>query len=224
MKPGAKRAYRQHCGLAKALDVVGERWTLLLVRELLLGPRTWSQLLEALPGLTTNLLAKRLGELQDAGVIERHAAPEDPRPGRRGSYALSERGRSLEPVVMELARWGKELLPSPPAPGDRFDIGWALLSSKRRYTRAASRPQLVLELGAGERRFMLRASPGYLDVHEGTPWSADLVLDGDQQAVLELWFGQRSAAQLLASGRLSLVGELDQLREFLASFSGITWD
>ena len=83
MRAGAKRAYRQHCGLAKALDVIGERWTLLLVRELLLGPRTWSQLLESLPGLTTNLLAKRLTQLQAAGVIERRPAPaSDPRPGR----------------------------------------------------------------------------------------------------------------------------------------------
>lgn len=224
MAPSSKRAYRQHCGLAKALDLVGERWTLLIVRELLLGPRSWSLLLGALPGLTTNLLAKRLSELQEAGIITREPAPPgDPRPGRRGSYQLSERGKALEPVVMELARWGGQLLGFPPIAGDRFDIGWALLSSKRRYARAADAPKRVLELGADTRRFQLLASPGYLDVREDLPWDADLVLDGALEAVLELWFGGSSATQLLDSGALSLVGDMASLQDFLSSFAGIRW-
>jgi DNA-binding HxlR family transcriptional regulator len=221
----SKRAYHQHCGLAKALDVVGSRWTLLLVRELLLGPRRWSQLLDALPGLTTNLLAKRLAELQEHGVIERvPATPGDPEPGRRGTYQLTPRGRALEPALMELGRWGAHELPAQPDPRDRFELGWALISSKRRYSRAASRPHLVLELGADQRRFQLRCEPGYVEIREGAPWPADVVLDGSLAAVLDLWMRGVPARQLLASGRLSLVGDEELLIDVLSSFAGIRWD
>lgn len=219
-----KRQYHQHCGLAKALDLVGERWTLLLLRELLLGPRRWSQLLESLPGLTTNLLAKRLTSLREAGLVEKIPAPKgDPGPGQRGSYALTPRGRAIEPALMELGRWGAQALPSIPSPHDRFDLGWALISSKRRYSRAAHRPHLVLELGADQRRFSLRCEPGYLDVREGAPWTADVVLDGRLDAVLDLWFRGIPATQLLASGRLALVGDPAVLEQVLSSFAGIRW-
>src|SRR3954464_15345772 len=102
-----KRSYNQFCGLAKALDIVGERWTLLVVRNLLLGPRRYSDLLAELPGLTTNLLAKRLQDLEAAGLVER-------RDGRASNgavtYALTERGLALDPVVNELGRWGGALM------------------------------------------------------------------------------------------------------------------
>ncbi|HLT34685.1 MAG TPA: helix-turn-helix domain-containing protein [Enhygromyxa sp.] len=225
----SKRSYHQHCGLAKALDVVGSRWTLLIVRELLLGPRRWSQLLDSLPGLTTNLLAKRLVELQEQGLIERlPAVPGDPEPGRRGTYQLTDRGRALEPALMELGRWGAHQLPARPDPRDRFDLGWALISSKRRYSRAANRPRLTLELGVHQsevqRRFQLRCDPGYVDLREDTPWPADLVLDGSLDAVLQLWMLGVPATELLRRGQLSLVGEPELLADILSSFSGIRWE
>jgi len=222
--PKAKRTYRQHCGLAKALDLVGERWTLLLVRELLLGPRRWSQLLSSLPGLTTNLLAKRLSELVALGLLERAPPPPGERePGRRGRYQLTERGQALEPVIMELGRWGQAQLSFPPDPRDRLDIGWGLLSSKRRYSRAADQPLRVLELGVDQRRFQLRCSPGYLDVREGTPWPADVVLDGPLDDILLLWFRGASARALLAEERLALVGDEAVLKDILSSFDRIRW-
>lgn len=225
---GTKRSYHQHCGLAKALDVVGERWTLLILRELLLGPRRWSQLLESLPGLTTNLLAKRLAHLQRADIIERVPPPPgDPGPGRRDRYRLTDRGRAIEPAIMELGRWGARALQFPPDPHDRFDFGWGLISSKRRYRRAANRPTLVLELGLddadGQRRFQLRCRPGYLDVAEGSPWPADAVLDGPLAAMVELWFRGASARELLASDRLALIGDEEVLTDVLSSFAGIRW-
>lgn len=223
-EPSGKRSYRQHCGLAKALDAVGQRWTLLLVRELLLGPRRWSQLLDAMPGLTTNLLAKRLAELQAEGIVERVPGPErDPEPGRRGCYRLTERGRALEPAILELGRWGAQRLTARVDARDRFDLGWALISSKRRYRRGADRVRVVLELGASQRRFQLRCDPGYLDVHEGAPWRADLVLDGEQRDIVALWFGGAPACSLLAEGRLALVGDEALLADVLASFEGIRW-
>jgi DNA-binding HxlR family transcriptional regulator len=224
-----RRSYQQHCGLAKALDLVGERWTLLICRELLLGPRRWGQLLERLPGLGTNLLAKRLAELQAAGVIERVAAPAgDPEPGRKGFYQLGEAGRALEPAIMELARWGARFMPALPDAADRVELGWVLLSSKRRYARAASRPRLVLEIGAllpdgGQQRYQLRLEPGYLEVREGAPWPADLVLDGAREAVFDLWVRGVAARELLRTGALALVGEPERLRDALDSFAGVHW-
>lgn len=103
----SQRRYRQFCPLAGALDVLGERWTLLIVRELLTGPKRYTDLREALPGLATDLLATRLGELRESGVIEqRHVPP--PTPARL--YALTERGYALKPAILELARWGRPLL------------------------------------------------------------------------------------------------------------------
>jgi len=102
-KAPVKRTYQQHCGLARALDVVGERWTLLIVRELLLGPRRYGDLLDTLEGITTNLLAKRLKEMTETGLLEkRHAEP----PVAGELYTLTEAGAALEPAIMELGRWG----------------------------------------------------------------------------------------------------------------------
>src|SRR5215831_6402600 len=103
---GKRRSYDQYCGVARSLDVVGERWTLLIVRNLLLGPRRYSDLLAELPGITTNLLAKRLKEMESAGLIEKH---DQRRPGGAVVYALTATGAALEPVVMELGRWGGRL-------------------------------------------------------------------------------------------------------------------
>src|SRR3954452_20420759 len=111
-----KRSYNQFCGLAKALDIVGERWTLLVVRNLLLGPRRYSDLLRELPGITTNLLAKRLKELEAMGILERTTLAS---PAQTEAYALSPLGEALEPAVMELARWGGAFM-GVPEPEDRF--------------------------------------------------------------------------------------------------------
>lgn len=94
-----KRSYNQNCALAHALDVVGERWTLLIARELLLGPRRYGELLDNLVGLGTNLLAQRLKEMKTAGLIDKH----------QGRYRLTSLGRSLEPAIQELVRFGLSL-------------------------------------------------------------------------------------------------------------------
>src|SRR3954471_12257937 len=93
-----RRSYNQFCGLARALDIVGERWTMLVVRNLLLGPQRYSELMRGLPGITTNLLAKRLREMEDLGLIERVPDAE--------AYRLTPRGAALEPAVHALGRWG----------------------------------------------------------------------------------------------------------------------
>lgn len=110
-----RRTYHQpECGLAVALDLLGERWTLLLIRELLMGPHRYSDLLDALDGISTNLLAERLRHLETIGIAER---AELPPPAASMVYQLTEAGRSLEPIVIELAKWGHKFT----SPGECFD-------------------------------------------------------------------------------------------------------
>jgi DNA-binding HxlR family transcriptional regulator len=118
------KSYGQQCSLARALDVVGERWNLLIVRELLLGPRRYSDLLDGLPGVSTNLLAGRLAQLQGAGVVSRRMLPP---PAAAAVYELSEAGRALRPVLAELRAWGQQYGPRPNE-NDAVRPAWALLS------------------------------------------------------------------------------------------------
>ena len=107
---GEKRSYGQHCTVARALDAVGERWTLLLVRELSTGPKRFKDLLGGLPGIGTNLLAGRLKALEGEGIVRRATLPP---PAGSNVYELTELGRGLEPVVVALSRWGARLLDAP---------------------------------------------------------------------------------------------------------------
>jgi DNA-binding HxlR family transcriptional regulator len=102
--PPRKRRYRERSGLAAALDIVGERWTLLIVRELLRAPRRYGELLEALPGIGTNLLVNRLRDLEAAGVVGRVLAPA---PQSTVVYELTDRGRALKPTINALNAWGE---------------------------------------------------------------------------------------------------------------------
>jgi DNA-binding HxlR family transcriptional regulator len=101
-----KRSYRQNCALALAADLVGERWSLLLIRDLLVGPKRYKDLNQSLQGMGTNLLASRLKELEEAGIIERQE-----RGGGAHVYALTDSGRALEPAILALVRWGLTFLP-----------------------------------------------------------------------------------------------------------------
>jgi DNA-binding HxlR family transcriptional regulator len=105
-----RRTYGQFCPVARSLDLLGERWTLLIVRELLIGPQRYTDLRDRLPGMWSNLLAQRLRDLDEAGVVQRRELPP---PAARLVYELTERGRALEPAVYELARWGLDLLDEP---------------------------------------------------------------------------------------------------------------
>ena len=115
------RSYGQYCSTAKALDVLGERWTLLIVRELLArGACRYTDLRAGLPGIATNLLADRLRELEPAGVVEREDAPP---PVATTLFSLTARGRALEPVIAELGRWGVPLMHDS-SPDDQFRGQW----------------------------------------------------------------------------------------------------
>jgi DNA-binding HxlR family transcriptional regulator len=117
------RSYGQYCGLARALDVVGSRWSLLIVRELLVGPARYGQLQAGLPGIATNLLAERLRELEEAGVVERRLDSDS----NGVKYALTPWGRELRGAVAELVNWSKPLMISGPR-GDNFRGHWMIVA------------------------------------------------------------------------------------------------
>lgn len=119
-----RKSYAQFCGLARSLDHVGDRWTLLIVRELLLRPATFAELLRALPAIATNLLTRRLRDLRLDGLVTR--SPE-PRRSKAVTYELTERGRGLEPAILALIRWGSIWMATGPGE-DRVDPRWAPLA------------------------------------------------------------------------------------------------
>jgi DNA-binding HxlR family transcriptional regulator len=124
-----RRSYRQFCGLAAALDVVGERWALLIVRDLTPGARRFSDLFAGLPGIATDVLTERLRSLEAAGAVRRTAVT-TPVPGT--VYELTDRGRQLADVAGRLAEWGVALLPDQPSE-HRLDARWALATMCRGY-------------------------------------------------------------------------------------------
>jgi DNA-binding HxlR family transcriptional regulator len=210
-KPAARRTYQQHCGLARALDVVGERWTLLVVRELLLGPRRYGDLLATLDGITTNLLAKRLKEMAAAGLVEKRRA-EPPASGE--VYGLTEAGLALEPAIMELGRWGARLLQRPRR-GDRRNLGWALLSLKRRYTGGV---RGTVQITAGDRLFELRFTEERMTVTERPAAAAEArVVAGSEEPFFALFFAGISWAALEQRGQLGAEGDRELWSRVLAA-------
>ena len=206
-----RKSYLQYCGVARALDVVGERWSLLIVRNLLLGPRRYSDLLAELPGITTNLLAKRLRELEELELIEKQLLPP---PLAVSVYRLTDGGRALELVIMELGRWGGRFMGSP-GRQDTFNLGWAFLSLKRRYEGGLSG---TVEVRAAEQRFTLGFSKAYLSVEERAAERADLTLSGEQSAIVALFFRGVSAVRLEQSAGLSVTGSRTLLRDLERAF------
>src|SRR5919108_5579459 len=123
----ARRSYGQFCALAGSLDLLGERWSLLIVRELLLGPRRYKDLLANLPGIGTGLLAARLKHLERSGIVQRATLPP---PAGTPVYELTEAGRELEPVLLGFNRWGLKWAMDEVSTGDAFRPAWSVLAMR----------------------------------------------------------------------------------------------
>lgn len=193
----SRRSYAQYCGLAKALDVVGERWTLLVVRNLLLGPLRYSELLRGLPGITTNLLAKRLKEMEEHGLLERIRAA-----GEGGqAYRLTEVGRALEPAVHALGRWGWRWMGNPAADEHR-SLEWLMVALRRRYRGGA---KLVAELVVGEVPYTFRLGEG-VEIARGAAGEADMRATGPADVFARLFLGGWPAEGLPEGVRVTAGG------------------
>ena len=214
------KTYRQLCGVARALDLVGERWTLLLIRDLLPGPQSYSALLDGLPGLTTNLLAKRLKALQAAGLVQPIEVDASATGGAvRGLYGLTEAGEALAPVVAALSEWGAKH-GAEPTPDATLNHRWFLILLARHYTKTERR--WLVQVNTGEREFQFRLGTQEFESVEGCPWKADLIIQASPAALHALLFTVEDPNELLRSGQIKLEGAAPKLTEawddFLAAF------
>jgi DNA-binding HxlR family transcriptional regulator/putative sterol carrier protein len=203
-KMGKKRSYDQYCTVARALDVVGERWTLLLVRELLTGPKRFKDLLEGLPGIGTNLLTARLKALEGEGIVRRGVLPP---PAGSNVYELTGLGRSLEPVIVALSRWGARFLDAPREEDD-LRPGWAAVALRSAVKpRATDGPPGVYEFRIDGETFHLRVGDGGAEVRQGAALDPDLVVVGDAETLLAVASGRLGQEEALESGALRLEGD-----------------
>ena len=183
------RSYRDACGIARALDVVGDRWALLVIRDLLLGPKRFTDLRAGLPGVSPDVLSQRLRELDGAGLLtRRRLAP----PAASQVYELTERGRALEPTLLELGRWGT----AAPFPEDVMIFGpdSAMLALKTVFDPAAATgPSESYEFRFGEEHFHARVRDGTLTITRGSAEAPDATIDTDPATLAAvLWRGQDS--------------------------------
>jgi DNA-binding HxlR family transcriptional regulator len=210
------RSYKQRCGLAKALDVVGDRWTLLVVRELLIrGSCRYTDLRKGLPGIATNLLAERLRDLENAGIVVREEAPP---PIATALFRLSERGRELEGALLQLGRWGAPLL-AHRARGETLQSHWLVLPLKLVLVDGRPEdPPINIELRAGSEPITVAVSNGAIDVRLGAAGRAAAVVTGEAETILQLFAGRIDLAVALAAG-MRWEGDPDALHRVVPSSS-----
>jgi len=201
----AKRSYRQNCALALTSDVIGERWSMLLIRDLLTGPKRYKELSQSLQGMGTNLLASRLRDLEAAGIIGRQDR-------ERGGhvYALTDAGRALEPVILAMVRWGLTYLPGR-VEGFYHQDDWDLVALK-----AAFEPQLSAGLAICT-QFIADGVTAWVDIRDqqltiglGEAQKADIMISG---TIEDLFVEAKDPAALLSSG------SPQKLNQFMSCFA-----
>ena len=192
------RTYGQYCSVAKALDVIGDRWTLLIIRELLLqGPCRYTDLKSGLPGIATNLLSDRLRDLEQAGLIRREqAAP----PVATALFHLTSAGAELEPVLTALGSWGIRYM-TQPSDSDEFRSHWfAFPVSLFLHDRDPDGPPLTVELRTAGRPAVIEVSGGEVRTRAGRAPSPDLVLTGPPRVILGLLSARLTPAEAQGLG------------------------
>lgn len=204
MKRQAKRSYDQFCPFARTLDILGERWTLLIVRNFIAGPQRYKDLLDNLPGIGTNLLAARLKELQAAGIIQRRKLPP---PAGSAVYEFTELGRGLEEPLLALARWGLWTLSQP---GDGEFMPPAMLGAGLKIVfrpEKAGGVHEIYECRIGEDVFHVRVDDGSMEVAHGQATRPDLILTSDHETWRAMGSGGLSGPEAISTGRLRLEGD-----------------
>ena len=176
------RSYQDPCGIARALDVVGERWALLIVRELVFGPKRFTDLREGLGGASRNVLAQRLRELEDGGVVRR---------SRTGAptYELTDRGQELHPILLQLGRWGAK---STVRPAGRLSVDALMVALESTFSpRAAGNLNMTCELRLGEARFTVAVHEGTISIARGAGRQPDVIIEGEANTLRAVVFGDR---------------------------------
>jgi DNA-binding HxlR family transcriptional regulator len=210
----SRRTYGEACAAAHALDLVGERWALLVVRELLLGPKRFTDLRAGLPGASPNVLAQRLRELERAGVVRRGKLPP---PAASRVYELTEWGLELEPVITSLGRWGAR---SPLRVRDAgMSVDALVLALRTMFDpRAAGGLEASYELGLGEERFRARVASGRFEVGRGSAERPDAVVETDPGTLAALVFEGLPLDEARRSGAVRIEGDEGTAERFLGLF------
>lgn len=211
--------YDQFCPLARAAEVLGHRWSLLVLRELLLGPQRFADLRRRLSGISSSVLAERLASLEEAGVIERRELPP---PAAREVYALTAHGEALRPVLAGLARWGLHWLQKPRR-GDHVEPDWVVLATQV-FAAPGPTPARCIELharadgAAPEAR--VRVAGGASGTHAADASAAvDASVSAPAQLLIGLMAGALRAGELLERGEISVAGDIAALDDLPALFS-----
>lgn len=199
------RSYDDPCGIARALDVVGERWALLIVRELVFGPKRFTDLRAAL-GASPNVLTQRLTELESAGVIQRRSAG-------GALYELTDWGRELHPILLQLGRWGARAQHRPRA---ELGVDALMLALESTFVpQAAAGLRASYELRLGEERFSVEVKSDSLAIRRGSPPKPDAIIETDAATLRALVFGD----QKLAGAPVELRGDVRLARTFFRLFA-----
>ena len=208
-----RRSYEDGCAAAHALDLIGERWALLVVRELLPGPRRFSDLKTTLPGISSTVLTQRLGDLEGIGVIERQQLPP---PAVSWVYALTPWGRELEPVLMQLGRWGARSPLRAPAP---ISFATLLTAQKTMFSAgAAAGLDATLHLHIGRETLTARIVDGSFTLTPGLSGTPDAAMSGDVPALGGVIFGGLPLDAAEADGLITVQGDSDLAARYVTLF------
>jgi DNA-binding HxlR family transcriptional regulator/putative sterol carrier protein len=199
-----KRSYGEYCGLAAALDLLGERWTMLVIRELLMGPKRFTDLLNGLPGVGTGLLTQRLRELEDANIAERAVLPP---PAASVVYQLTADGEQLRTPLLELTRWGMRRLG---APTSEIHVSARMLAfavAARFNPRTSPAADGTYELRVDAEVFQFTIGDGQIELHAGQTSPPRAVITADMPTLIAINNGSVSLTEALSTGSLTVEGE-----------------
>ena len=201
--------------MAKALDVVGDRWVLLIVRELMTsGPSRYTDLLNGLPGIATNLLADRLGAMEKAGIVRREEAPP---PVATTLFHLTDRGKALNPVLEDLGRWGAPLM-GVPQPNNVFRSHWLVFPFNAYLVdKSPSDPPIAIEVRTGDEPMVVETVEGKVRTRRGTTAKPDAALTGRPGLILGLLSGRLDLAEAKNRG-LEFSGSRKALRRVIGAW------
>jgi DNA-binding HxlR family transcriptional regulator len=208
------RTYGDACGAAQGLDLVGERWTLLVVRELLLGPKRFTDLRAGLPGISTNILADRLETLEVSGVARRRTLPP---PAGSKVYELTDWGEELGPVVEAIGRWGVR---SPwRGEGDEIGVDGLMVSFRTMFDpEVAGDLEARYEIVLGDQGFGLEVGGGGVRVYRGAPSDPDARIETDVDTLSALVYEGRDLDEALRAGDAQIRGDRSAIERLLGLF------
>ena len=202
------KKYHQFCGLAKALDIVGERWTLLIIRDLLIGARTYTELMESQEGITTNLLAERLKYLESSGLVYKN------KEGKTFLYNLTELGIELEPAILALGAWGSKI--AKVEKDDRFDLAYGMISLRRRVKPMGK--NWAIELRTPKRIFQIFEENGKFSSYKGQIKIPDLVVSAEENILLGIFIKRLDWKPFFEQGQIKIQFRSQQDLELLNEF------